>query len=507
MRIKKTIVMFLALLFPLLAYSNQGKVLESSLAGSWYPADSSELSAQVNKYLDNVKEKKLKDVIALILPHAGYQYSGQTAAYGVKELTGKKYSRVIIIGLSHYSYMRNEVCIPDVEAFKTPLGKIPLDTDFIKKFEKDKHVITSTQSHALEHSIQIQLPLLQSVLGQFKLVPIIVGQLDNITARKIAVALRPLIDDNTLIIASSDFTHYGNRFQFVPFPLNFQTEENIRKLDMGAIKEIGNKNFEGFYNYVNKTGTTICGSSPILILLAMLPKDAKPTLLHYDTSGKQLGNFSNSISYVSMAFTGKWSFKNKKPKSKTGKQSVLTKTDKKSLVELARKTLVYYMKNGKMPTPKELGITITSNMKQKMGVFVTLHKNGMLRGCIGEIFPTRSLYKAVMFQAINSALRDHRFPRVTEKEIPKLEFEISALTPATPVASYKDIVIGKDGMTISKDGRSAVFLPQVAPEQGWDLAQTLSNLSRKAGLSSNAWRTGVKFTVFQAIVFNEKEFK
>ena len=111
-----------------------------------------------------------------------------------------------------------------------------------------------------------------------------------------------------------------------------------------------------------------------------------------------------------------------------------------------------------------------------------------------------------MHQAINSALRDYRFPQLTEKEIPYLEFEISALTPPKPVASYKDIVIGRDGMTISKDGRSAVFLPQVAPEQKWNLEQTLSHLSQKAGLSSNAWRTGAKFTIFQAIVFNEKEF-
>ena len=348
MKIKKTIVLFLAaLFFPLLAYCGQGKVLESSLAGSWYPADSGKLSILVNKYLDNVKEKRLNDIIALILPHAGYQYSGQTAAYGVKELKGKKYSRVIIIGLNHHSYMRNEACIPNVSAFKTPLGKIPLDTEFIKKFEKDKHVITGTQFHALEHTIQIQLPLLQKVLGQFKLVPIIVGQLDKITARKIATALHSIIDDNTLIIASSDFTHYGKRFQFLPFPLNFQTEANIKKLDMGAVKEIKNNDFEGFYNYVDKTGTTICGSSPILILLAMLPKNSKQILLHYDTSGNQLKNFSNSISYVTIASTGKWSLKKNKINDKTKKKAILTKADKKNLLKLARKTLVYCMKHKK----------------------------------------------------------------------------------------------------------------------------------------------------------------
>ena len=160
-----------------------------------------------------------------------------------------------------------------------------------------------------------------------------------------------------------------------------------------------------------------------------------------------------------------------------------------------------------MPTPEELGIKITPNMRQKMGVFVTLHKNGMLRGCIGEITPRRPLYIAVMHQAINSALRDYRFPKVKESEIPSLEYEISALTPPKPVSSYKDIVIGRDGMTISKHGYSAVFLPQVAPEQGWNLDQTLTHLSQKAGLPSNAWKKDAEFTTFQAIVFNEKYIK
>ena len=156
-----------------------------------------------------------------------------------------------------------------------------------------------------------------------------------------------------------------------------------------------------------------------------------------------------------------------------------------------------------MPTPEELDIKITPNMRQQMGVFVTLHEDGMLRGCVGEITPTRPLYVAVMHQAVNAALRDNRFPQVKMEEIPNLEFEISALTPPKPVSSYKNIVIGRDGMTITKDGRSAVFLPQVAPEQGWDLAQTLTHLSQKAWLPANAWKDGAKFTIFQAIVFKE----
>ncbi len=501
----KKIVILLLLIFTLPAYSSQA-ILDSPLAGSWYPSSSSVLKKQIDKYVDNVKEKDLKNVIALILPHAGYTYSGQTAAYGIKEIIGKKYSRVIILGPSHRHSMRNKICLPkDIKAFKTPLATTPLDEIFISKLKQFSEVTLNDQAQYNEHSVQIELPLLQIALGQFKLVPIVVGQLDASTAQKIGKILNSLIDDNTLIIASSDFTHYGQQFRYTPIPLNFQTEEKIKKLDMDSVEEIKDINFNGFNDYFSKTGITICGRNPILILLSMLPKNTHATLLHYDTSGKQTGDFTNSVSYVSMAFTGKWVKKPLLLKSEKTKNDVLTQGDKESLLKLARSTLVYYMKNKTIPTPDQLGIEITSNMRKKMGAFVTLHKYGKLRGCIGEILPKRPLYIAVMSQAVNAALRDYRFPKVTEQELPNLEFEISALTPPEPVSSYKNIVIGKDGMIISKHGYSAVFLPQVAPEQGWNLAQTLTHLSQKAGLPANAWKDGAEFTTFQAIVFNEKK--
>jgi MEMO1 family protein len=513
MKTNKFVVLLLILIFSIPAYSGQ-TTLDSPLAGSWYPASSSVLKKQMEKYFDNVKEKKLEDVIALILPHAGYAYSGQTAAYGIKEIIGNKYSRVVILGPSHQQYMKNKICIPkDVNAFKTPIGTTPLDKEFINKLKKYPEVISNDHTHYNEHSVQIELPLLQNALNQFKFVPIIVGQLDSTIAQKIGDILKSLIDDNTLIIASSDFTHYGQRFRYMPFTLDAQAQEKIKRLDMNAVKEIEDINFNKFNSYIEKTGITVCGSNPISILLAMLPKKTQATLLHYDTSGRQTGDFTNSVSYVSMAFTGKWDtechkLKTEKAKlNRKSKNDVLTQNDKKSLLKLARQTLVYYMKNKKMPTPEELDIKITSGMRQKMGVFVTLHEHGMLRGCIGEITPTRPLYVAVMHQAVNAALRDHRFPRVHTEEIPNIEFEISALTPPKPVSSYEDIVIGRDGMIISKHGYSSVFLPQVAPEQGWDLAQTLTHLSQKAGLPPNAWKDGASFTTFQAIVFKENEQK
>jgi AmmeMemoRadiSam system protein A len=141
----------------------------------------------------------------------------------------------------------------------------------------------------------------------------------------------------------------------------------------------------------------------------------------------------------------------------------------------------------------------------KMGAFVTLNDKatGALRGCIGEILPMRPLVEAVVARAVDAGRRDPRFAPVSQGELAGVRVEVSALTPPKSVASWRDIVLGRDGMTLEKDGCFAVFLPQVAPEQGWDLPTTLSYLSQKAGLPADAWREGAKFETFQAEVFHE----
>ena len=177
--------------------------------------------------------------------------------------------------------------------------------------------------------------------------------------------------------------------------------------------------------------------------------------------------------------------------------------EKKTLLKMARKTVEFYLDQKKKPSIEELGFVLTDSLKKERGVFVTLHQHGNLRGCIGEIFPRRSLYLAVIEQAIHSAFQDPRFKKVTQNELSSIEFEISVLTPPESVKFYKDIVVGKHGIVLEKGWNSAVFLPQVAPEQGWDLETTLKYLSMKAGLSSDDWKEGASFQVFEAIVFSE----
>lgn len=476
-------------------------VLESRLAGTWYTDDKKSLKKQLLQYIEQADAAGYRGVNALILPHAGYQYSGRVAAYGVKQIKGNQYSRVIILGPTHRYNMANTVNVPPYTHYKTPLGEIKLDTEFIKKFAGSYFVTQYSEVHLNEHSVQIEIPLLQVALGDFLLVPVVVGQLTTYSACEIAKKLLSLIDEKTLIIVSSDFCHYGSNYGYVPFTENI--EENINKLDMEAFEYIRKKDVYGFAGYLEETGSTICGRDPISVFLAMANPRMELHLGSYDTSGAMTGDFTNSVSYFSIICTGGWD-NTGNPAIKQEKKE-LSDSDKKNLLTLARKTLEYYLKQKKHPDPDELGIVITSAMNQVMGGFVTLHKHSILRGCIGDIFPQRPLYRVVMDQAVNAAVNDSRFTPVQEEELKDIELEISALTPPYPVSSYKEIIPGRHGIVLSKHGHSAVFLPQVASEQGWDLETTLTRLSLKAGLPQDSWKKGAQFLIFEAIVFSEKD--
>ena len=187
----------------------------------------------------------------------------------------------------------------------------------------------------------------------------------------------------------------------------------------------------------------------------------------------------------------------------------LTKDEKKTLLVLARRAIEAAVKEPGELDPDALikGLDLTKALRKPMGAFVTLHKRGRLRGCIGYLQPIAPLFKAVISNAVSAALRDHRFPQVKAQELEELDLEISVLSVPVDVAGYEDIIVGCHGIILEKNGRRATFLPHVAPEQGWSREQTLEHLSRKAGLSPGAWRTGTSYKVYTALVFSEKEMK
>ncbi len=480
--------------------SSEKVVLRSLLAErGWYPADANALSRQIEGFFQKADVKQINNTIALILPHAGYAYSGQTAVSGLKAI-GKQYKRIIVIGPSHYLAMEEVLSVPRATHYETPLGEIPLDVELINKLLKYSMFQNIPHAHQYEHSVQIELPLLQHCQEDFKLVPIVAGRCSLETVDKASAILRSLIDQETLLIASSDFTHYGPRFGYAPFTEN--EPEQIKKIDMGAYEYISRLDSKGFLEYKQRTGTTICGYIPIAILLSMLQEGVKAELINYATSGELTGDFTESVSYFSIAFSGRWG--NYPPIKPQGNNPGLTEEDKKQLLALARKTISYALQNQRIPEVSDLGVTISDAMARPRAAFVTLKKNSQLRGCIGDIFPQRPLYRSVVINALNAGFNDRRFPPVTEDEFNNITIEISALTAPQPIDSPAEIRIGTDGVVLNKGGRSAVFLPQVAPEQGWDLDQTLTHLSLKAGLPAEAWKEGANFLVFQADVFGEE---
>ena len=478
--------------------------MESTLAGSWYDADPDRLRAELEGYLRNANVDADPSIFAVVVPHAGYAYSGPCAAVGLKALAARQdLARVVVIGFSHRVRLPNQASLPAREThYRSPLGETPLDGEAIAALMKNPLFADRPETRRGENSVELQLPLLQAALAgrDWKLVPVTLGQLDDDVRGQVAEALGALMDGKTALVVSSDFTHYGPNFGYVPFRTN--VEANLRKLDGGAVAKILAGDADGFAAYCEETGATICGQDSIGVLLRMLPAKFTASEIAHDASGRSTGDWENSVSYESLAFYGEGR-PAKKERAKAEKKD-LSADDKKVLLALARQAIRQAL-DGKTPSdPEDLGVEPTPAMKQKMGGFVTLTIAGDLRGCIGEIFPRRALADVVLDHALDAAFHDPRFQPLTAKEFERVKVEISALTPPAPVASYRDIVIGRHGMVLELGNRSAVFLPQVAPEQGWDLPATLTQLARKAGLPADAWRDPrAKFTVFEAIVFHE----
>ena len=474
-------------------------IREPAVAGRFYPESEAELSKKINNYLDKALIESLPGKpVAIISPHAGYQYSGAVAAYGYKAIKDYGYKKVIVLAPSHYSRYRG-ASILDVEAYKTPLGLVKLNQGICNNLVNNPPFIgTFKSAHKREHSLETQLPFLQTVLGDdFELIPLLVSRLNNEEVDFIADKLRPLIDEDTLVVVSSDFTHYGHGYDYVPFKKD--VEANIKKLDHGAIERILALDLDGFFRYKGATGITACGFMPISLMMKILPPNVQGKILKYDTSGSILGNFDSSVSYASIVFT-----RGVEPPDIIGGNSDLNNDEKTTLLKLARDTLESCVKDGKKPDLSSGEYTFSNNLNEKRGVFVTLNKNGNLRGCIGHIQPREQLFNAVIDNTMNSSMNDGRFRPVSERELSDIEIDISVLSPIEKISGADKFIPGKHGIIIRLEGMRAVFLPQVATEQGWNREETLAHLCNKAGLPSYAWNDKeMEFFVFTAEVFHE----
>lgn len=519
----------------------------SALAGTWYSADPAELGSSVDRHL--AKGKPLTEVarrppVAIITPHAGHQWSGDAAGHLFRLLEGqpgRQLQRIILIGPSHHRSFQGG-SIPEVASYETPLGTIPLDTEVARALLEQPLFRSVTDAHFQEHCLEIELPFLQRVLKHsFRIVPILISRLRTSDWKNMAGALVPFVDENTLLVVSSDFTHYGDRFGYVPF--RDDPDLNLRRLDMGALVPILALDPEGLARYKEETDISVCGWQPIGILLELLGnrdlwnlwggRRPEGRVLDYYRSADLIGDFNGSVSYASVAFFragdlldgptypprlqgitpmgSKQEPAGEAPDKETrgeGPAMQLNAAERRFLLELARRTLRERVEQNRTPRVEEFPPGVSpEKMREIWGVFVTLTRHGRLRGCIGSIVGRDPLVDGVIDNAINAALKDPRFPPVKTGELEELRIEISVLTPLREVASPGEIEIGRHGVLLEKEGRRAVFLPQVAPEQGWDRDTMLDHLSVKAGLPREGWRKGATFRVFEALVFSEEEEK
>ncbi len=432
---------------------------------------------------------------ALIVPHAGYRYSGQVAAHGFK-LVSSGYDTVVIIGSSHHSSFSG-ASIPNATHYETPLGKVRV-SDQAKELIKRDHFMTKDDVHEHEHSVEIEIPFLQYQLDEFEIVPVVIGPSTSTEdLQNIAESIKAIMDEETLIVVSSDFTHYGPNYKYVPFPKD-EAAEKIPALDHTAYQYIERLDPEGFLDFLKETRATICGRKPIELLMYILEgSSVNAEVLGYDTSGRMTGDYKNSVSYLSIGFFEEQSF------------SFVSSEDEKLLLALARQTLENYVRHGKYPAVDESHLS--EELSNQQGCFVTLTKNHQLRGCIGHIIPQEKLYECVIDNAINAAANDYRFSKVDESELDEIEVEVSVLTVPEEV-EFSDFEELKsklrpkiDGVILSSGMSSATYLPQVW-EQLPEHEDFLAKLCRKAGLSSECYLDDeIVVKRYQAQVFSEHE--
>jgi len=450
-------------------------VRKPAVAGQFYPGDSAELRRDVEKYIAGGSALPAAPRI-IISPHAGYVFSGPVAGKGYAAID-KNIRTVILLGPPHHLAVRR-IAAPESAWFETPLGKVAVDQERIQKLLKNPMAYKDDRAHEPEHSLEVQLPFLQVRLASFKIVPLLVHGIDP---QKAADLIYPLIDAHTLVVASSDFSHY-------------LSQSEARKTDDASIKSIIEGRVEGSID--------ACGEMPIRVAMALAKKmGLEPKLIDKRTSfetAPQYGSDDRVVGYASIVYMPAGQTKSEqsaaaaipaaRQKEETGG---LAPEVRGFLLKLARQSLEASVKGEKTPMPQD----IPEITKEDRGCFVTLTENGELRGCIGYIEPIAPLYKAVIENAANAALSDPRFPRVTPPELPSIKVEVSVLTRPVPL-EYKDpqdllskLVPGVDGVILQSGFHQSTYLPQVWEHFSGDKVRFLENLSRKGGMPSDGWKT------------------
>jgi hypothetical protein len=471
------------------------KVRPAAVAGSFYPADPKALSAMIDGMMAQVSGPAVTDpIIAVVAPHAGYEYSGPVAAYTYAALKGRKYARVVIIGPTHHVAF-NYTSVYDGDAYATPLGNVKVDKAFARRLaEMSPTMSLSGEGHdptpeGGEHSIEVALPWLQKVLGSFEIVPIVMGDQSYENSRALGAALAKLIKSEgnpgeTLVVASSDLSH-------------FHTYSDAEEIDHKTLNALQSWDYFSMSRNFRSRVWEACGGAPIVAAMIYAERMGanQARVLRYANSGDVIGDHQSVVGYSADVFV-------KAPGTKAAETPFsLSDRDKTELLALARHSVEHVVQTG---TAFEPPASASAALNQERGAFVTLTNAGALRGCIGYTSAAKPLYLTVRDTAALAALHDSRFEPVSASELPHLEYEISVLSPLRRVHDVHQIRIGEDGLLMKNGDSEGLLLPQVPLEQNWDRQTFLEQTCRKAGMDIHCWKDeNTDIFSFTAVVFGE----
>jgi hypothetical protein len=451
-----------------------------AVAGMFYPNSPDELQREVSAFLETAGGIDVAGKIrGLVSPHAGYVYSGVVAAAGYRQID-PSIKTVFLLGPSHRTSLTSP-SIPGVRAYQTPLGRVSL-AELASTLRNSPEFVSVADAHLQEHSLEVQLPFLQVMLKDFEIVPILMNSSDP---KALAEILVPHIADDALVVASTDLSHY----------YSYDTAISLDRVCTTAITA---------GRFSDMSLCEACGKQAVLTLMYIAQmKGWRGVLLDYKNSGDTAGGKNRVVGYASIAFV------EGKEMTNTMKET-LPAQDREALLRLARTAIEARLVEGaEMDRPRQ----VSPVFNEMRGCFVTLHKHGQLRGCIGTIEPTCSLMECVEKNAKNAAFGDPRFPALSEKELKEIDIEISVLSvPET--LSFKD---GEDlksqlkpnvhGVILSRGMHRSTFLPQVW-KQLPSKEKFLEHLCLKGGMSATAWRDPeTKVEVYTAEVFGELDPK
>lgn len=457
-------------------------------AGRFYESDPKLLGQEVDGYLLRHSQSRLyEQVTALIVPHAGYYFSGNVAASAYMALNPEhKYKRIFLLGPSHQEWLNGASVNGEADYYTTPLGEVKVDCDTARQLIASDSVFTyRPEAHDREHCLEVQLPFLQRRLGEVPpIVPIIISTNELSKLSRMSHVLQPYLNDDSLFIISSDFSHYPSY-------------EDAYDIDTKTGKAIESGNVDQFIATLETNArsgkpnlmTSACGAFPIVVLLQMLDSHYEVKHLMYQNSG-DIDDRSRVVGYHSFAVVRKQQETN---------DFVLSDQDKRVLKEIALQRITSTLEGeaSNLSTKTSLSSTLCQNC----GAFVSLHKHGQLRGCIGHFGEDVPLYEIVGEMAKAAAFEDPRFSPLRREELDDLDIEISVLTPMRRIQSIDEFILHRHGIYIRKGFRSGTFLPQVADEVNWTKEEFVGHCSRdKAGLGWDGWRDAELY-VYEAIVF------